>query len=171
MDRQQIIFQIAEEYISQCVTNVGSADVKALCLKYDYSDLGYTSLDSMKAAVSKILRKKSFNKKKYIKNLVRSSYEKIASVEDKTKDEIIRIIQKDLQQHNLKYRLVRDYLQEMELSVREHYAKTNINRFKDLINRGHSYTYSIDNSELTSHIEKKLRTGLLKVITVIKEKH
>lgn len=49
----EIIDIIVKRYIHQCEQNVSLADVKTLCKEHSYEELGYASLASMKAAVSK----------------------------------------------------------------------------------------------------------------------
>ncbi|MBW3781786.1 hypothetical protein GL270_11080 [Aeromonas veronii] len=162
MDKKTIIYKVAQNYIEQCQNNVSAADVKSLCIDYNHEELGYSSCESMKAAISKVLRKKGFNKKTFTLELVRSSYERIDLVEEKAKDTIIKLIQEDLKKHDLKYSLIRDHLQQMELGVREHHSKESLEEFKQLVIQGHSYTYSVSKSALSEHIQKKAKSWFIK---------
>jgi len=161
MDRKKVIPQIADEYIAQCKLSLSSADVKSIIVKYDYVALGYSSISSMKSAVSKELLKKGFNKKKYALALVRASYEGIVLVEEQSKDQLIKLVQTDLKKHNLKYKLIRDYLQELGLGIRSHHARENFSAFATLITMGHSFHYAVAESGLTAHTEKKARSWFI----------
>ncbi|HBK5925002.1 TPA: hypothetical protein LMR64_002659 [Vibrio alginolyticus] len=157
----EIIDIIVKRYIHQCEQNVSLADVKTLCKEHSYEELGYASLASMKAAVSKKLGKIGFNKKLYTKNLIKDVYERIDDVETLSKDHIISVIQNELVQHGLKYKTVRDLLQEMNLSVRQHHTNASFERFKNLIAQGHSYIYAVTESHLSVHGEKRARSWFI----------
>ena len=161
-DKKGIISLIADTYISQCKQCVSSASVKQICLKYDLFALGYSDIDSIKSVVSKELKKRNFNKKKYTLNLVRASYEKANNAEgEKSKDQLIKSIQNDLKQHSLKYKSIRDYLQEMSFIVRVSKVMCNLIYFKKLIGQGFSYQYSVTESGLTAHTKKKAQNWFI----------
>jgi hypothetical protein len=161
MDRKKIMSQIADEYIAQCKLCITTADVKSIIANYDYSALGYANITSMKAAVSKQLLKKGFKKKQYALDLVRAAYEGIVSDEEQSKDQKIKLIQADLNKHNLKYKLIRDYLQELGLGIRSHHTRDNFNDFMALITKGHSFHYAVAESGLTAHTEKKAQSWFI----------
>lgn len=163
MDRKIIIAQIADEYIAQCKHCVSSADVKSICLHYDYKALGYSNIDSMKSVVSKELLKSNFNKKNYTLELVSHSYRKIKLASYQSKDQIIKLIQTDLKQHLLKYNLIRDYLQELDVVVRANHVTSDLNKFIELVERGHSYHYSVAESGLSDHVEKKAKSWFINI--------
>ncbi|EOA8958392.1 MULTISPECIES: LAGLIDADG family homing endonuclease [Vibrio] len=157
----EIIDIIVKRYINQCEQNVSMADVKTLCDEYSYNELGYASLDSMKSAVSKKLGKIGFNKKRYTKSLIKDAYARIDDVDVLSKDHIISVIQSDLAQHELKYKTVRDLLQEMNLSVRQHHTNTSFEQFKNVIAQGHSYIYAVNESDLSAHREKRAKSWFI----------
>jgi len=115
----------------------------------------------MKSAVSKELLKKKFNKKKYMLEVVRASYANIRVDDEQSQDELIKLIQIDLEQHLLKYGLIRDYLQELGLGSRTDNARNHFTDFVALLDRGHSYHYSVVESGLTAHTEKKARNWFI----------
>lgn len=159
LERVTIINRVANEYITACSDSVSNARLHVFVEKYPYRSLGYSSLQSMIAAVSKLLNIRGFSKKKLALELVASSYKKFESLP--VKQEAIKMIQADLSQHRLNAATIRDYLQQLDLLLMKGRQSEKFEIFIKLIQRGHSYKYSLQESQLSSHSAKKAKHWFL----------
>lgn len=155
MEKREIISSLAEGYIAQCKSNCSRAKLDNMCGTFDHKELHYRSKESMRSAISRAVRNKGFNKKEFILGLVREEYRKIEFPQEKSMDEIIKLITKRLRRHELKYQAVRDYLQELRLGNRCN--PNNIKRFQDAISNGHSFEHALAKSDFSNHTKKQAK--------------
>lgn len=161
MSGSDIILRIAEKYIEKCKENVSKADVGVICSEYNFNELGYSSLQSMKAAVSKKLKSLKFNKKEFRLSLLKAAYESLQIIPESKESTIIKL-QEKLENHQFKKALIRDYLQELSIGKKDSNLTSDaLSAFREMIKKGHSYQGSIKSCKLSTHEQKKARQWFL----------